>query len=97
MFTNNNGAAMEKEARSAGIFAVISKSDSDAAGQLIAHAKMLLGLDGIFSSFHEEPTRRRKCLGYGDDSGGAGGDEAATWQRVRHKAGLNQAAPFIGC
>lgn len=46
MFTNNNGAAMEREARSAGIFAVISKSDANASQQLVAHAKTLLGLDG---------------------------------------------------
>ena len=44
MFTNNAGAAMEKEARSAGIDAVICKSDSDASQQLMAHAKALLGL-----------------------------------------------------
>jgi CheY-like chemotaxis protein len=46
MFTNNPGAAMEKEARSAGIAAVICKSDSDASQQLVAHAKALLGLGG---------------------------------------------------
>jgi CheY-like chemotaxis protein len=52
MFTNNNVAAMKKEARSAGISAVISKSDADASRQLVAHAKRLLGLGGeIFSSF----------------------------------------------
>jgi CheY-like chemotaxis protein len=45
MFTNNGGAAIEKEARSAGIFAVISKSDAEASRQLVAHAKTLLGLD----------------------------------------------------
>jgi CheY-like chemotaxis protein len=39
MFTSNNVAVMEKEARSAGIFAVISKSDADAPQQLLAHAK----------------------------------------------------------
>jgi CheY-like chemotaxis protein len=46
MFTNNTGAAMEEEARSAGIFAVIAKSDANALQQLLAHAKSLLGLDG---------------------------------------------------
>lgn len=51
MFTNNHGAAMEKEARSAGVFAVISKSDANASGQLVAHAKALLGLDGADVQF----------------------------------------------
>jgi CheY-like chemotaxis protein len=46
MFTNNAGAVMEKEARSAGIFAVISKMDADSSQQLMAQAKSLLGLDG---------------------------------------------------
>ena len=46
MFTNNAGAAIEREARSAGIFAVVSKSDSDSSQQLVAHARSLLGLDG---------------------------------------------------
>ena len=46
MFTNHAGAVMEKEARSAGIVAVISKSDVNASRQLVAHAKTLLGLDG---------------------------------------------------
>jgi CheY-like chemotaxis protein len=46
MFTNNAGAGMEKEARSAGIFAVLSKSDANSSQQLVAHAKTLLGLDG---------------------------------------------------
>ena len=46
MFTNNTGAAMEKEARRAGIFAVVSKSDANSSQQLMAHAKPLLGLDG---------------------------------------------------
>lgn len=39
MFTNNAGGVMEKEARSAGISAVVSKSDS---GQLLAHVRSLL-------------------------------------------------------
>ncbi len=51
MFTNNNVAAMEKEARSAGIFAVVSKSDANASRQLVAHAKTLLGLDGANVQF----------------------------------------------
>ena len=46
MFTNNAGAPIEREARSAGIFAVVSKSDSDSSQQLVAHARSLLGLDG---------------------------------------------------
>jgi CheY-like chemotaxis protein len=51
MFTNNTVAAMEKEARSAGISAVISKSDANASLQLVAHAKALLGLDGTDVQF----------------------------------------------
>jgi CheY-like chemotaxis protein len=46
MFTNNSGGIMEKEARSAGISAVISKSDTDGLKQLLARAKALFGLDG---------------------------------------------------
>jgi hypothetical protein len=46
MFTNNAGAGVEKEARCAGIFAVVSKSDTNATQQLVTHAKTLLGLDG---------------------------------------------------
>jgi CheY-like chemotaxis protein len=46
MFTNNTVAIVEKEVRSAGISAVISKSDSDGLKQLLAHAKALLGQDG---------------------------------------------------
>jgi CheY-like chemotaxis protein len=46
MFTNNAGGILEKEARSAGIVAVISKSDVDGLKQLLARAKALLGLDG---------------------------------------------------
>jgi CheY-like chemotaxis protein len=46
MFTNNAAGIVEKEARSAGISGVISKSDSDASRRLLAHAKELLGLDG---------------------------------------------------
>jgi CheY-like chemotaxis protein len=46
MFTNNAGALVEKEARSAGFSAVICKSDADGPNQLLAHAKGLLGLDG---------------------------------------------------
>lgn len=47
MFTNNAGGIVEKEARSAGISAVISKSDSDGLKQLLARAKALLGQDGV--------------------------------------------------
>jgi CheY-like chemotaxis protein len=46
MFTNNAVATVQKEARSAGIAAVICKSDSDALQQLLGHAKSLLGMDG---------------------------------------------------
>lgn len=46
MFTNNAGEIVEKQARTAGICAVIAKSDSDALKQLLAHAKALLELDG---------------------------------------------------
>lgn len=46
MFTNNPGAIVEKEARSAGISAVFSKSDFDGLRQLLSRAKALLGLDG---------------------------------------------------
>ena len=42
MFTNNAGGIVESEARSAGICAVVSKSDSDCSEQLVAHAKSLL-------------------------------------------------------
>jgi CheY-like chemotaxis protein len=45
MFTNNPGWIVEKEARSAGISAVISKSDSNVLKQLLARAKALLGRD----------------------------------------------------
>ena len=34
---------MEKEARSAGIVALVNKSDSDATEQLLAHGKVLFG------------------------------------------------------
>jgi len=46
MFTDNAGEVLEKEALSAGIFAVIRKSDSDSSKQLVAYATALLGLDG---------------------------------------------------
>ena len=46
MFTNNAAGIVENEARSAGISAVISKSDSDGLKQLLARAKLLLGQDG---------------------------------------------------
>ena len=42
MFTNNAAPIVEEEARSAGISAVISKSDSDGLKQLLARAKSLL-------------------------------------------------------
>lgn len=46
MFTNNAGEILKKDALSAGIFAVVCKSDSDSSQQLVAHAKAVLGLDG---------------------------------------------------
>jgi len=46
MFTNHAGGMIEREARSAGISALVSKSDSNAPTQLLAHAKALLGPDG---------------------------------------------------
>jgi len=45
MFTNSSGGIMEQEARAAGISAVVSKSGSDNAKQLLAQTKTLLGLD----------------------------------------------------
>ncbi len=45
MFTSTAAAIVEKEARSAGISAVVSKSDSDALKQLLSQAKALLGLE----------------------------------------------------
>ena len=42
MFTNNVGAVMEQEARSAGISAVICKSDADSSHRLLVRAKALL-------------------------------------------------------
>jgi len=46
MFTNHAGGMIEREARSAGISALVSKSDSNAPTQLLAHAKALLAPDG---------------------------------------------------
>jgi CheY-like chemotaxis protein len=46
MFTNNAGEILEKEALSAGVFAVVCKSDSDSSERLVAHARAVLGLDG---------------------------------------------------
>jgi CheY-like chemotaxis protein len=46
MFTNNAGEILKKDALSAGILAVVCKSDSGSSQQLVAHAKALLGLDG---------------------------------------------------
>lgn len=42
MFTNNSGATLEREARAAGIAAVVSKSDSPE--ELLVQAKALLGV-----------------------------------------------------
>ena len=45
MFSNHAKAIVENEALSAGIFAVVCKSDSDSSKQLVAHARVLLRLD----------------------------------------------------
>lgn len=45
MFTNHAGEIVEKEAHSAGISAVVSKTDSDGLKQLLTQAKAFLGLD----------------------------------------------------
>ena len=49
MFTNHSGSALNKEARAAGVSAIVSKSESDSARQLLAHARTLLGLEGVQS------------------------------------------------
>ena len=46
MFTNHLKQTVEKEARAAGISAVVSKFDSKATALLLAEAKALLGSDG---------------------------------------------------
>ena len=46
MFTNNSGELLEREARSAGISAVVSKAAADSLKQLLSQAKAFLGLDG---------------------------------------------------
>ena len=50
MFTNNVGAVMEQEARSAGISAVICKSDADSSHRLLVRAKALLNKSDKCSS-----------------------------------------------
>jgi len=42
MFTNHVGTIMEAEARSAGIFALVCKTDSNSCSQLLKHARALL-------------------------------------------------------
>ena len=42
MFTNHAGGMVEKEARSAGISALVYKADSDATKQLLARAKAIV-------------------------------------------------------
>ena len=59
MFTNNAGGIVEKEARSAGILAVISKSDSDGLKQLLARARALLGQDGAGAQRAPMPDQRK--------------------------------------
>ena len=46
MFTNHPNGMVKKEADSAGIFALVNKSDSDATIQLLAHAKRFRGPRG---------------------------------------------------
>ena len=46
MFTNHPGGIVEKEAWSAGISAVISKSDNNSLKRLVTSVKALLGMDG---------------------------------------------------
>lgn len=46
LFTNNDGGMVESEARCVGISPVISKSESDALGQLLDHAKHFLDQTG---------------------------------------------------
>jgi len=45
MFSNHAKAIVEDEALSVGIFAVVCKSDSESSKELVAHARVLLGLD----------------------------------------------------
>jgi CheY-like chemotaxis protein len=49
MFTNTAGETLKKDALAAGIFAVVSKSDSDSSKQLVAHVRALLRLDEVGS------------------------------------------------
>lgn len=64
MFSNNAGEVLEKEALSAGISAVVRKSDTDSTKQLVARAKVILGLDGaggpvcFASDLHRKPRAR---------------------------------------
>jgi CheY-like chemotaxis protein len=57
MFTNNAGKVLEREAVSAGIFAVVRKSDTDSSRQLVAHARTLLGLGGADRSLRSRLTQ----------------------------------------
>lgn len=50
MFTNNPGGLVEKEARAAGISAVISKGDVEASKHLLTLTRTLLGLNGSEAS-----------------------------------------------
>ena len=45
MFTNYPGEMVEKEARSAGICGIVSKSNHDSLKQLVTSVKMLLAVD----------------------------------------------------
>lgn len=56
MFTNNAGETLKKDALAAGIFAVVSKSDSSSSIQLIAHARALLRSGEVGGQWVSPPT-----------------------------------------
>jgi CheY-like chemotaxis protein len=58
MFTNNAGAAIEKEARHAGIFAVVSKSEADSSEQLMAQQRRFWGWTGQMSKMVRDKLTR---------------------------------------
>jgi two-component system response regulator NreC len=59
MFTNNADEIQEKEAISAGIVAVVRKSDSDSSKQLVAQATALLGSKGQVIQRVSHPTDKQ--------------------------------------
>lgn len=69
MFSNNAGEILEKEALSAGILAVVRKSDTDSSKKLVAHAKLLLGQGGPGStaSVQQKRPRSRQHIGFRRD------------------------------